>query len=207
MKLYEILGVSEDAPIGEIKKAYRKLAKIHHPDKGGDAEEFQKYEEAYSILSDDIKRAKYDAGEDVFSPQMTEEQEAMQRLYHVFQDTINGAFFEADHTKLFEDMAGKVRGIMGSIQKDLESTMLDVGPLEAVIERIKKGDAFKALAEDMLVSVHRNIKNLKREVVLTEKMLEILEGCEYDHEEDTEAKAELGYYPEGISASSISDLW
>jgi DnaJ-class molecular chaperone len=58
---YEILGVSKDSTKAEIKKAYRKLATKYHPDKNPNgAEQFKKIAEAYSILGDDIKRAKYD---------------------------------------------------------------------------------------------------------------------------------------------------
>jgi len=57
---YDILGVSKDASQEEIKKAYRKLAHKHHPDKGGDEEEFKKVNEAYQTLSDKQKREQYD---------------------------------------------------------------------------------------------------------------------------------------------------
>jgi len=57
---YEILGVSRDASQEEIKKAYRKLAHEHHPDKGGDEEKFKKINKAYQVLSDEQKRAQYD---------------------------------------------------------------------------------------------------------------------------------------------------
>jgi len=61
---YQILGVSEKADPGEIKKSYRKLAKMHHPDANtGDAsaaERFKEIGEAYSVLSDPAKRKQYD---------------------------------------------------------------------------------------------------------------------------------------------------
>lgn len=60
MDHYSTLGVSKNATPDEIKKAYRKLANIHHPDKGGDNAAFQKLQEAYSTLSDPQKKAQYD---------------------------------------------------------------------------------------------------------------------------------------------------
>jgi len=60
--LYEILGVEKDASESEIKKAYRKLAMKHHPDKGGDPDTFKKMTEAHTILSDSEKRSRYDRG-------------------------------------------------------------------------------------------------------------------------------------------------
>lgn len=59
---YDILGVQKSSSLEEIKKAYKKLAVKHHPDKGGDEELFKKISNAYSVLSDEQKRAQYDLG-------------------------------------------------------------------------------------------------------------------------------------------------
>jgi len=79
--LYKALGVSKTASDSEIKKAYRKLAVTHHPDKGGDENKFKEINAAYQVLSDPEKKKTYDqhgleglegggggeGGEDIFS--------------------------------------------------------------------------------------------------------------------------------------------
>lgn len=60
MDHYATLGVNKNATPDEIKKAFRKLASQHHPDKGGDTATFQKIQEAYAILGDPEKRQQYD---------------------------------------------------------------------------------------------------------------------------------------------------
>ena len=80
---YNILGVNESATQEEIKKAYKKKAVEHHPDKGGNEEEFKKISEAYDTLGDENKRRNYDNqknnpfGQPGFNP---------------FEDFFNGGF-------------------------------------------------------------------------------------------------------------------
>lgn len=61
---YEVLGVSKDASVSEIKSAFRKLAKKYHPDLNKDdpsaSEKFKEAQEAYEVLSDENKRSQYD---------------------------------------------------------------------------------------------------------------------------------------------------
>ncbi len=62
---YQVLGIARDATQADVKKAFRKLARIHHPDVAKDKataeEKFKEINEAYEVLSDAEKRKKYDA--------------------------------------------------------------------------------------------------------------------------------------------------
>jgi DnaJ-class molecular chaperone len=68
MDHYQTLAVEKTATADEIKRAYRRLASQHHPDKGGSTEQFQRIEEAYRILGDPTSRSQYDRAQ---SPSMT----------------------------------------------------------------------------------------------------------------------------------------
>ena len=60
MDYYDVLGISRGASEQEIRKAYKTKSMKHHPDRGGDEDEFKKVNEAYSTLKDPQKRAQYD---------------------------------------------------------------------------------------------------------------------------------------------------
>jgi molecular chaperone DnaJ len=57
---YEVLGLNKSASADEVKKAFRKAAVEHHPDKGGDEAKFKEIGEAYEVLSSPEKRQRYD---------------------------------------------------------------------------------------------------------------------------------------------------
>jgi len=99
---YEVLGVSRDASADEVKKAFRKLAVKYHPDKNPDnkeeaGEKFKEAAEAYEILSDSDKRARYD------------------RFGHAgIQGSSASGGFNFD-TSIFEDIMGDLFGDVGDI--------------------------------------------------------------------------------------------
>jgi len=61
MDLYRVLGLDKKASGAEIKKRYYELAKQWHPDTGNDKERFQRLQQAYEVLGNDLKRQEYDS--------------------------------------------------------------------------------------------------------------------------------------------------
>ena len=80
---YETLGLAQGASPDEVKKAYKKLALQHHPDRGGDAEKFKEISRAYETLSDPEKRAHYDqyGTDEPQAPQMPDISEMFQNMF------------------------------------------------------------------------------------------------------------------------------
>lgn len=122
---YETLGVDKKATKDDIKKAFHKLAHKFHPDKSsGDADKFKELSEAYSILSDDKKRAEYDSYGQTFGGQGAGGFSGAQGFdFSQFQDAFNqqGGGFGFDMGDIFGDFFGGQGGQRGrDISIDLE---------------------------------------------------------------------------------------
>jgi molecular chaperone DnaJ len=123
---YDVLGVNKSASKDDIKKAFHKLAHKFHPDKNsGDVEKFKEVSEAYSILSDDKKRAEYDSYGRVFSSEGGSASGGSGFDFSQFQDAFQQGGFGFDFGDVFSDLftGGATRVRRGrDISIDLELT-------------------------------------------------------------------------------------
>ncbi|OGF89198.1 molecular chaperone DnaJ [Candidatus Giovannonibacteria bacterium RIFCSPLOWO2_02_FULL_43_54] len=104
---YEILGVGKNASKEDIKRAYRKLAHQHHPDKkGGDEKKFKEINEAYQILGDDTKRSQYDQFGRTFSSQGGHGQQGWSGDFSDFAQGFEGMSFGDIFEDLFAGFGG-----------------------------------------------------------------------------------------------------
>jgi curved DNA-binding protein len=113
---YQILGVARTATADEIKRAYRRLASQHHPDKGGDTAKFQEVEQAYRVLGDAAQREQYDNPKPSGQHHQGQWQQAAPGFN--FND-----IFEMFGTRFNHDIPGRERApaaVRGQIWLDLE---------------------------------------------------------------------------------------
>lgn len=145
---YKLLGVAPDADVDSIKSAYRKLAKIHHPDanKGNKAseEKFKEVTEAYEILCDEKKRKQYDILNGFFKSDNTNtvraNQAAKAQAKKAYQDEKD--IVEGKSQKPFSDILDgfwKKAPTKPQVQKGTDITIdVEVTPEEALKGVIKQ---------------------------------------------------------------------
>jgi len=110
---YKILGVDRNASEDDIKKAFRRLAHEHHPDKGGDQQKFKDINEAYQVLGDKQKRAQYDQFGSAAFEQGGMDNGGFRQGFGGF-DGVNINFEDfSDFSDIFSSMFGGRRGPRG----------------------------------------------------------------------------------------------
>ena len=107
---YNILGVDRSATSDDIKRAYRKLASQHHPDKGGDTARFQEIQEAYATLSDDSKRQQYNNPAAQFNFGGTGSQFNFDEIFNIFGADLRGHRKSAPRMSLWISLADVMTG-------------------------------------------------------------------------------------------------
>lgn len=125
---YDILKVSKNASKDEIKRAYRKLAHEHHPDKGGgEAQKFKEVNEAYEVLIDDTKRGQYDRFGQTFSTQGGQggfngfgDFSDFAKGFSAGDGSAFGGDFASDFSDIFSDIFGGARASRKTRGVDLE---------------------------------------------------------------------------------------
>lgn len=137
---YEILGVSRSASTDEIKKAYRKMAHLYHPDKkGGDEAKFKEINEAYQTLSDPQKRSNYDRfGKGDFGSGFNQKGSQSQGGFGGFSEEFN--FYSS--SRGFEDIFSDIFSSTGFGRSDSEETSrgADISvDVELTFEEMAKG--------------------------------------------------------------------
>lgn len=185
MNLYKILQVSIEASTEEIVRAYRKLAMIHHPDRGGDKETYQQITLAYTVLKDKKKREQYD---NTGSTEPTPEDTMIRRL-------VIDAFQKSDNP---------VGAIIKVLKQAVREGEIQLAKIESNINKIKirlahfhelnpDDDVVGEIIDGLLTTELRNAKSIKDQIDEAIRVRKIFEGYRYNKDSD-EAKKEFYVY-------------
>jgi DnaJ-class molecular chaperone len=180
---YKILGVSKEATEEDIKKAYRKLAKKHHPDVNSDPatiEKFQEIQAAYDVLSDPGMRTFYDENGFVNSSISSIDQEAKSIILDWIMRMISEPMFSDDMR--FDAKACLVDCLRNaSIQIETH-----INQIERKEKRIKnflkrfKNEEYSVPIENVLNQTMMEKANGKRQMAIMKRVREIISEFEYD---------------------------
>jgi len=112
---YVTLGVAREATPAQIKAAYRKLAKKHHPDAGGNGETFAQIAAAFAVLEDPERRHRYDTTGATDTPQDIERQQALGLLSELLANAIQGPHepFETDLVRAMKEAIAEMAAGIG----------------------------------------------------------------------------------------------
>ena len=187
---YDTLGVPPDADIGAIKKAHRRKAMQHHPDRAGEdpaaREEFDKVQTAYLVLSDPDKRAKYDRGEDPGTGPDNSQSEVMKLAIRAFMEAVQ----QGDEK--FEDMIASARDTLETqsdqadkaLQKLAESKKKWVAARERLSRDAAVGPNFLVQSIDAQIrGIDDDHRRITARLGQLREAIELLQGFEYRTDE------------------------
>ena len=179
MTPYEILGVSKDAKMDNIKNAYRSLVKKLHPDHFPDDHEkhkqFDMVKEAYEILKDPLKRAEYDKYGEVKSqnPQLIRE------VVDIFMQSALDPRHSDPLKSTRNSIQGSINGLI--ISKDQKSEQIK--KIEKVVSRIKGEGPFVEAVKSCVHELKSQLTMIDKQIDTKNWQLEFLESYDFDSDE------------------------
>ena len=158
--LYAELGVARNASAATITRAYRKKAQKVHPDKGGSVDAFAALQRAYNILSDEGKRAQYDAtGKTDFNDRSATE--AHEVILSMLLQLIDNEMVDIERSDLVELMRKASKQKIKHLEGEVTALQRKISKTERALKRLKR----KSAGENLLAgSLLLNIEKLGRAV-------------------------------------------
>lgn len=209
MTHYETLGVARDATAAQIKAAFRKLASLHHPDRGGDKEKSAEVNDAYACLSDNERRARYDAGERDMRPPTPEEQHAL-KVQVILHAAMNDALDKPETETL--GLISTVRKSLRNAAKNAKDGAAKANTDAARLERMKAKVKRKAQAGHDIVAelIDGRIGTIRQfgEKAMAEhrELVDALKALD-DYEEDAPAGGGMGHQNNAAMQDEIARLF
>lgn len=189
---YTDLGVSEDASPEEIKKAYRRQAREHHPDAGGDPTIMAELSKAYAVLSDPGKRERYDrTGEDAKADNSYVE--AVGVALNIFEQIMT---YDPENIK--ESIDSQYRAIKGDMSKALKDAEKALVKEQLKMLRIKsspENDFIGNSIMDNLKNIESAIDRIKKEMDILDRAVKLFDDYDFSIKETNKYEIRFDYLP------------
>lgn len=162
--LYTTLGIPTDANLPAIKSAYRKKASVHHPDKGGDEEDFKRVKFAYEVLSDESRRKQYD------DTGRTEVDNEEVRLWQELMQLVSSIIYSATDVgslDIIETARTRLKTVIAQNEVAIQGTEKTIQKYQKAADRLSCTEGENLMAEGIHVLVsqgHTNIKELEYQI-------------------------------------------
>ncbi len=175
---YDVLGVDKRATKEEIKQRYKDLAKIHHPDVGGDHKKFQEIQEAYEILNDEERRRKFDATGSV-KREPSNEDKFKHFCIQVAMPIIQG---NNENFDLVGSIKMEISQMIGRVQGMMDQTKAELRKLRLVQGRIKKDETniLTGMIQERIKHLIEHEKNLENDIDFLNYCIDKFGGVDYD---------------------------
>lgn len=169
MTHYEVLEIEVTATQDDIKTAFRRLCKTHHPDAGGKPEDFRAISEAHEILSDPIKRKHYDEFGDAKSLEPFE-QEILAHFNDIIQQYLNGGEKLNQIKPRIDSQLRKKREVLAAQINQMHLTLIKLDEALAVVSAKQKA---KNIFKFSLMVAKGNLTKNLNEAIQLEKTVEL----------------------------------
>jgi len=200
---YEELNLSKDATGDQIKKAYRDLSKLHHPDKKGDPDKFRDINKAYEILQDEEKRKHFD--ETGLLPDEQEENtikgKTRENLYNLVKQILNDKNFIQRYNNI--DFINTILNIINNnrikIEENKKSVTEYCETMKLILDKFNyKGESNDFIKEIIEVSIKEKagqVQSMEIELKVLTLMKELIKEYDYDFEKiiDTYTTTTVNY--------------
>jgi curved DNA-binding protein CbpA len=195
MTLYADLGVAPDADMPTIKAAHRRAVKRHHPDTGGDREKFELVQRAWIILSDPVKRGRYDRLGDEGDKPSNEMANLTNVIIPAFDHVLAQAGKDLEHVDIMAATRAYLEDRIGELQKQIHAGAQKKRSLERMSERMSyKGEGPNLIGNVMrerIGAVDRSIAQMKEKIGLYDRAILHLDLYSWDFTPPAKASIEF----------------
>lgn len=177
MNHYEVLDVPKTATPAEIKRAYKRMAKKHHPDRGGDAKQMVLINKAHDTLMDPAKREHYDAtGED--KPQTAIDIEARNSIMQCF-----GAYITQPGVNIPKRAVAALKEAKQKFAAEITKAKKELAALEKRRDEVQCDEPenlWKIFMDSVVQEANKSVTVAEHKVAIADRALEMMQAYRSD---------------------------